>query len=162
MSTRCHVEIFASNRARLPIRLYRHSDGYPSCMVPAIANFCKEFIPNRGYDEEYLAAQLLYSMVKESLADMERCYATSYYRRHPKEVNAARNTERFLGFGICDSRHRHSDVDYIYQIRPSGVKVLQYKITQFGKNNFVTVSTPTETKQILAGNVPTRLVEEFP
>ena len=88
MSTRCQIE-FKSGGVRRTV--YRHSDGYPSAVIPDLLAFLAW--STRGGDVEYEAANFLY-----------------WSKRELDERSAQ------LGFGICANDELHGDVEYYYVV----------------------------------------------
>lgn len=134
MSTRSQIGIFLksdykpeSPKFRESL-LYRHSDGYPgdletnaygvlTCIVP----FLREFMECRGWDSEYLSAQLLFEMIRQSKESSAKWRAT---RSKDKEETEAEKKETarfdremdFLGYGI--SSDFHGDIEFFYALYP--------------------------------------------
>ena len=101
------------------VLIYKHSDGYPSDTLVAVADFLKEFVPARGIeDSEYLMAQLLVALVNRANRDREEFEA-----KFPFPTVSKSSPYRFLGFGICGDRQLHWDIEYLYCITPAGVQV---------------------------------------
>lgn len=164
MSTRCHIIVQDGSQE---IILYRHSDGYPDGkygMVATLAGFLPGFVEARGlHDAEYLAAQLLAFMVKDSAAHCLASHLQYYTRlekaagkldaydvaRRDKLVASAGND--YLGFGICTELH--SDIEYCYIISEEGVEVFE---TPFGaaRGNWKRLSTKKDSAAIMQGKVP--------
>ena len=73
----------------LTIGVYRHSDGYPSAVIPDLLAFLAW--STRGGDVEYETANFLYWSKRE--------------REKPQ-----------LGFGVCNNDELHGDVAYYYVV----------------------------------------------
>jgi hypothetical protein len=58
MATRSLITVKDTN-----IYIYKHWDGYPEHMMPWLEKFHSEFMAKRGWDPEYMLAQLLRSSV---------------------------------------------------------------------------------------------------
>lgn len=85
MSTRCQIE-FRNNGMRRTV--YRHSDGYPSSVIPDLLAFLQWSTRD---DVEYEAANFLY-WSKRNLDEQQ------------------------LGFGICANDELHGDIEYYYVV----------------------------------------------
>lgn len=85
MSTRAMIDIEGLDN----IYFYKHSDGYPGDIVPILQSLIDKFKVDRGWDAEYLMAHICREFT--------------------------RNTEGFLGYGICNKKH--GDISYFYTIR---------------------------------------------
>lgn len=132
MSTRCQIGFYESPESPLEkpeALLYRHSDGYPSAVLPDIMPFLEWWSKGRGIsDLEYCSARLLQ-------------YLCNQYDGHSLEFNSEmrnkmlfghdtskedEDTKRFTGIyghGICNSFH--GDIEYYYAITEQGVVVFE-------------------------------------
>src|SRR5207248_10165528 len=86
MSTRCQIE-FRSGDVRRTV--YRHSDGYPTAVIPDLLAFLAW--SNRHGDMEYESANFLY-----------------WSKRDGSEQ---------VGLGICGNDELHGDIEYYYVVR---------------------------------------------
>ncbi|RYM39436.1 histidine kinase [Meiothermus sp. PNK-Is4] len=79
------------------IKLYKHSDGYPSGVLPVLEPCVEAFLQRRGWDPEYLLAQVVmaFGLTQE---------------RH-------RQTQ-FLGYGLSDEWY--ADIEWVYRVRRDG------------------------------------------
>lgn len=105
MSTRCQVGIYSKVTDKLDnpfALLYRHSDGYPDGAGAVIQEFLPQFLADRGYDVEYLAARLLVALMLS-----------------PKALEESDN----LGYGIFGDKILHWDIEYYYAVYPNWLKV---------------------------------------
>mgnify|MGYP001581968333 CR=1 FL=1 len=80
----------------IPINLYKHSDGYPSEIIPWLLSFRERFMDNRCWDDSYMLAQLVRNSVTIDNAP-------------------------FTGWGLYSSSVDIAS-DYYYQLTPTGVK----------------------------------------
>lgn len=102
MSTRCQIAIVDSSAAGsiYAPRIYKHSDGYPSGVLPTLIPFVEQFTSRRGDDPAYLLAQIV--------------------RAFAKAENGSEYDNGCLGWGIdCDW---HGDLAYIYLVRDGKVE----------------------------------------
>ena len=108
-------------------RVYRHSDGYPEGVIPDL----KEFLAwngGRNSDVEYATANFLYWSKRR----MEEDY---WQGKGGKEMKGGKtmpniDTERkkwsdvgstgcsvlHIGFGVCDPKEFHGDIEYYYRV----------------------------------------------
>lgn len=111
MSTRCQIGFMSeedTNPKKPQILIYRHSDGYPDGIKPAMGEFFPKFLRERGAgDTEYMGAQFLAYMISE-------------HQNWAKSLDTPRSidTWMFLGYGICGDKKFHGDIEYYYSIRP--------------------------------------------
>ena len=121
MSTRSQIGIYKikpstpSVLKEFKALLYRHSDGYPSGVLPDIIPFLRWFKSARGIgDTEYVAARLLqwlcnqYDGVTAGVLVNLRDNVTAGYTGT-------------LGHGIC--KYFHGDIEYYYAVYPNGVDI---------------------------------------
>jgi hypothetical protein len=147
MSTRCQIGIYSDNpeqkyNGKLTVGgektniiidnkkyglknfealLYKHSDGYPSGMLPDIIPFLRFFEKARGIsDTEYVAARLLQWLCNISDKDDLASYK-NYPLSYPHMVNGLLPFTGILSHGIC--KDFHGDIEYFYAIYPSGINV---------------------------------------
>ncbi|MFZ8933227.1 MAG: hypothetical protein ACO2ZP_04945 [Bacteriovoracaceae bacterium] len=97
------------------IYIYKHSDGYPSGVLPILVPFVEYFHKTRGADNgTYLLAQIVREFAvndfKESLSRAEI--------ESPDEVKARERFRKTLGWGI--DLAKHGDIDYLYEIDADG------------------------------------------
>jgi len=111
MSTRSQIKLKNSPDN---IHIYKHSDGYPSGVLPILVPFVREFMASRGYDECYLLAQCMRRFAVEDFK-----YDEMRQKENPDKYNGlARNVYEFLGWGLdCE---RHEDIEYLYEIDEKG------------------------------------------
>lgn len=135
MSTRCHIAVYREEIPEKPTQkdfdsfealLYRHSDGYPSAVLPDVMPFLKWWDKKRGVsDSEYVAARLLQylcNMYDASTEDFESKYA-------PKKPE--KGLTGTLGHGIC--KGFHGDIEYLYAITPKALTVFSTNVKDGGK-----------------------------
>lgn len=116
MSTRCHIEFMRGRR--IDTRLYHHSDGYPSFMLPKIVRFLEHAAclvtksPCRWWDSERLAA----IFIAWSIGDY---YGPSL---NPDEgIKFRKDKGNGSGWGVPVFQPcllRHGDIEYIWRINP--------------------------------------------
>ncbi len=110
MSTRAIIRLQSNE---VPIAIYKHSDGYPSEVIPVLAPFIKRFFKNRGNDPQYLMAQIV------------RAFAVADYKYRLEDSDDPRSEDcnflygqDYTGWGLVD--YDHSDYSYRYEIGASG------------------------------------------
>lgn len=116
MSTRCHIEFMWGRK--IDVRLYHHSDGYPSFMLPKIVRFLEQAAnlvtksPCRWWDGERLAG----IFVAWSIGD--------YYKPSldPDErLTFCEDKGNGSGWGVPVFQpclERHGDIEYLWRINP--------------------------------------------
>jgi hypothetical protein len=121
MATRAHIGFYQQPDQPLDrpsILLYRHSDGYPTGVLPDIVPFLHWFEAKRGLaDSEYAAARLLQHLCNR-------------YDQYSAPVSDSRGTlpkatpfTGTLGYGICPDNRLHGDIAYLYAVRPGQLVV---------------------------------------
>jgi len=126
MSTRCQIGFYDTAEAPMDQHvglIYKHSDGYPSGVLPELAPLLADFMKHRGFDAEYMAAQSLFMLVQNHKAALAQ-----YSHEHD-----------YTGFGVC--RIFHGDLRYFYRVDPSGVKV--YSVTSNNPAEWTLLTTKT-------------------
>jgi hypothetical protein len=147
MSTRCHIIIEDEYNK---VILYRHSDGYPNGehgVLASLVPFIQRFMKHRGWEVEYLAAQLICDQINRAREYSRKLYeeraATDpedgYWQARLAEVD-----DDFLGFGI--SNEIHVDVEYIYHVTKDQIQVQDGE----GKN----LTTAAQAKALMRGKIP--------
>ena len=112
MSTRSQIGFY--KKAETPLDkfealLYRHSDGYPSGVLPDILPFLSWWRKARGIgDSEYCSARLLQYLCNE-------------YDKYSKRFGEELEFTGTLGHGVCKTFQ--GDIEYFYKIYPDKVEV---------------------------------------
>lgn len=118
MSTRCQIVTVDSQGHLYPCKIYKHSDGYPSGVLPILKPFVEAFAAGRGDDPEYFIAQVVRRFMLEDVEHYEKDRADR--QRFGDYGNPRTN---FLGWGV--STYWHGDIEYLYVCSPDGsIKVL--------------------------------------
>ena len=104
MSTRCQTKIEGTD-----LLVYRHCDGYPSSMLKVLLPFIQSFIEARGWDTEYMVAQLVHHLI----SDYEKSNVERIKDHGPS----------YTGYGV--DRAIHGDIEYLYEIRKDGTLFVQ-------------------------------------
>ena len=120
MSTRCQIDFVVKGRFKNGKafeerrRVYRHSDGYPNGEAGVIAELEKFLNWNNGRntDVEYAAANFIYWSKKE----MVEHFAKWKKERGDKYTQEDHDSDAQLGFGVCDPKQFHSDIEYWYEV----------------------------------------------
>lgn len=142
MSTRCQIAVYDDGKALEDYEalLYRHSDGYPSGVLPDIMPFLSWWSKGRGIvDTEYVAARLLQYLCNRHDEQTKEAAKVYEHVKHEYHVDFTGT----LGHGIC--KVFHWDIKYFYAITPQGVGVYEVNI----KGNRV---IPSKFKKI--GSIP--------
>jgi hypothetical protein len=123
MSTRSQIGFYKRKPKQNELKeweslIYRHSDGYPTGVLPDIIPFLKWWKSKRGINDlEYCAARLLQWLCNE-------------YDKHSKEFEkqigktALSNDGDYTGIyghGIC--KGFHGDIEYYYAIYPNSLQI---------------------------------------
>ncbi len=153
MSTRCQIGIYGKEGVtelkNWDALIYRHSDGYPSGVLPDIMPFLAYFDRVRGVDDtEYVSARLL-----QYMANLYDRQAIEWHAqggisglRSPRRDTEIEDTKKYagtLGHGI--SKQFHWDIEFYYAISKDGVRV--YEVIGFDESK-------DEMKSKLIGTVP--------
>lgn len=119
MSTRC--QILFKNKWKCDKRwieysvlIYRHSDGYPSAVIPDLKKFFK-WNAGRNDDIEYTAANFIYWSKRQ----YEELYFEPDEERKKWSDNGSTNCSNLhIGFGICPRRKHelHGDIEWFYEV----------------------------------------------
>lgn len=150
MSTRAQIGFYEKPEDKVEnfeALLYRHSDGYPSGVLPEIMPFLAFFKKARGLnDTEYLSGRLL-----QYLCNLYDGHSIQWAKEskfgNKEEIALTKQFTGTLGNGI--SKSFHWDIEYLYCISPEGVKV--YDVS-FGSDD--------KMKKKLIGTVPVDGYEE--
>ena len=110
MSTRTQILVEGNES----VKIYKHSDGYPSGVLP----FLKELLPSfqlyRGFDDSYLTAHISALFIQEQ----KQSYLKEL-KKAKKEGNKSNieyySIPRFTGHGLDSSFH--SDIEFLYVIK---------------------------------------------
>lgn len=120
MSTRSQIGFYDKKETpnkKFEALIYRHSDGYPSAVLPDIIPFLKWWKTVRGLsDLEYVSARLLQYLCNEYDVrgkELEKQLGTSL----------SKNTDYTgtLGHGIC--KGFHGDIEYFYKVYPNSLQI---------------------------------------
>lgn len=108
MSTRSQIKVKGSE-----IMIYKHSDGYPSEVMPTLKEVMTQFIQERGNEPDYALAQIMRAFARH---DEER--------KGEKLKQAKRNNDDFwidiyskvsmTGWGL--DTVIHGDIEYLYEV----------------------------------------------
>lgn len=136
MSCRCHTVIQDEKGKFHSVRIYRHSDGHPDGkwgVLTALLPLCKDFMLRRGWQPEYLAAQITWlyknllweyyiSQEQEKKAAFE---AGNLDHGQYQSYIASYAQFRYLGVGVesFDRLMFNGDEEYIYVVKPDHVEV---------------------------------------
>jgi hypothetical protein len=134
MSTRCQIGIYRKKETDIKeyeVLLYRHSDGYPSGVLPDIMPFLENFKKTRGIDDtEYAGARLMQYMT--NLCDKNEIeWAEERMKRNGNNtqstINDAKQIKQLKSFGSTTgygiSKEFHGDIEFFYKINPETIQV---------------------------------------
>lgn len=117
MSTRCQIKIKDSDKKNYAdgnIHIYKHSDGYPSDVLPVLVPFVKRFFKERGFDPIYLLCQIVRVFAVRDFQEAQE----KRYKSFKKEGDNFHSRQDYQGWGLdCD---RHGDIRYLYEIDENG------------------------------------------
>lgn len=112
MSTRSQIYVEGTG-----VYIYKHSDGYLEGVLPTLEPFVKFFLKERGWDPDYLAAQIVREFGREELGpEVEE--RAKRLDTDPAKIRAWAST---LGWGLGTSLH--GDEKYIYLVKPNCIEV---------------------------------------
>lgn len=126
MSTRSQTEfiaVFRNEDGEESIdkrTIYRHSDGYPSAMLPDLLTFIR-WNQGRMDDVEYAAANWIFwnkRRMEDALLnpDWKLLKRRTNLKWDDKEVEKDCNNVLKLGFGVCNNYEFHGDIEYLYRV----------------------------------------------
>ncbi len=126
MSTRTQIAFYNKDEAKLRdfnVLLYRHSDGYPSAVLPEIMPFLEWWGKGRGIgDWEYCSARFM-----QYLTNKYDKNTLDYSQAFPMPMKEAEDIQKGftgnLGYGIC--KGFHGDIEFVYAIKPKSVEVYE-------------------------------------
>lgn len=125
MSTRCQIAFVEFQGADIDspqALIYRHSDGYPSGVLPDIMPFLGWWNERRGVNDiEYCSARLLQYLCNKY--DGYRLEMSKEFKHLKDDIEEQKGFTGELGHGIC--KGYHSDIEYLYVIHPQGVDVFE-------------------------------------
>lgn len=103
MSTRGQIKVKGSE-----ILIYKHSDSYPSEVMPTLEKVMKQFIQERGNQPDYALAQIMRAFARRDEERRQELLAeggefASIYENH-----------RMTGWGL--DTVRHGDIEYLYLV----------------------------------------------
>ena len=162
MSTRSHILIEQEKNQLYPIMIYKHSDGYPSGVLPFLQEFTHKFLKVRGHDPEYFLAQLLRHW---SIQDRwyEAIIKTAWGRDDYEEPYEGFNERHkniqseyaFLSWGITPLSDIHGDIEYFYIVKTTGKIEVRVPKKGFWEN-----PTLENTKKMTVAEVKKALTDE--
>lgn len=130
MSTRCQIKLRETENN---IYIYKHSDGYPEGVIPTLKPFVDRFFKNRGYDPDYLLAQIVRQFAAKDYEQGHTARANGDKRGAPRDGETFPYGD-YTGWGLdCI---RHDDIDYLYEIASDGQIYINGKLltnTQYEK-----------------------------
>lgn len=131
MSTRSHIVLFddkpdVCDMNEPSVILYRHSDGYPSGLIPDLVPILKEYLKYRQYNTCHLSARIIQHLCNN---------LDSYWDKHWKDEPKYKDEQyKWISYGISDAYHM--DIEYTYCLFPidNGNDILlQVYGTSFGQ-----------------------------
>lgn len=136
MSTRSQTLVEGNEE----VKVYKHSDGYPSGVLPFLKDLLPSFAKNRGFDPQYLTAWVSQTYMQGSIKQDKE-----YQRRYKKQAKAGDSFAKgmvkdtglsYTGHGV--DAFFHGDIEYLYYIR----KDFSVDILEPG-NGFWDIENPT-------------------
>lgn len=111
MSTRSQIVVKGSD-----VKIYKHSDGYPEGVLPALVPFAHHFLTARGNDEEYMVARcLMWFGVEEDKNRIEWQQEYAAKKDSFSQSMAKRYSKPdVVGYG-CGT-FWHGDIEWLYVI----------------------------------------------
>jgi len=116
MSTRTQI-LVETNEG---VKIYKHSDGYPSGVLYTLKELLPAFQKNRGFDAEYLTAHISAAFINQSQKD--RAYWDRKQAKKDKAEGKPVEKQKkgfdsfsFTGHGL--DPHFHGDIEFLYYIR---------------------------------------------
>jgi hypothetical protein len=101
MSTRAQIKVRGSE-----IMIYKHSDGYPSEVIPTLQKVMKQFLIERGNEPDYALAQIMRAFARrDEKRRVERLKKDDNFSQYYKE-------HRMTGWGL--DTIRHGDIEFLY------------------------------------------------
>lgn len=128
MSTRTQIEFITDysahdNADSLEHRdmrtVYRHSDGYPSAMIPDLLHFIR-WNYGRNTDVEYTAANWIYwnkrNEEEEFLNPDYEVKRRGVVTWDNSDTESDHNSILKIGHGVCNNGDYHGDIEYLYKV----------------------------------------------
>lgn len=116
MSTRAQIKVDGIDN----VYVYKHSDGYPDGehgVLAWLVPYVTKFLNNRGWDDEFLLARIMYEGMKiDEAAQAE--YRSSNNSKLNTRLNAIYD---FTGWGI--GPEIHGDTEYLYVVKEDSIEV---------------------------------------
>lgn len=152
MSTRCRidfVEKWTDNKGKAHEHrrsIYRHSDGYPDGVLPDL----KEFITwNRGRngDLEYMTANFIYWSKRKMEEWLSR---ENNFKWDSEETQSDGNSWMKIGFGVCDPKCWHGDLEYYYEVslEKGGITIKCFEMTLANGRERPNSKKPIKTEKV--------------
>jgi hypothetical protein len=127
MSTRCQILFVREGEYktqdgkkktwREEAQIYRHSDGYPSAVIPDLYEFY-QWNTGRNDDVSYLAANFIFYMKRKG----EEKYDISGAYGKPHDYKSVDGNDIVqLGYGVEKTNHKlHGDEEWLYRVTITG------------------------------------------
>ena len=129
MSTRCQLVVQGNEK----VKIYQHSDGYPSGILPVLKEFLPKFKAGRGFDAKYLTAHLSAALIFADQVSRVKYNLECIAKGEKPLFNE--DYVGFLGHGLDGDWH--VDIEYAYNITPDfGVEVYRVVRVSKAKNFF--------------------------
>ena len=112
MSTRSHIE-FVWEEEKITHLIYRHSDGYPTGLIPDLLAFLK-WNSGRNSDVEYTIANYFFFEKVTTIQMLNEC---SHKTDNPDTLeNMLDASTAQLGYGLCEPKGIHGDCEWFYRV----------------------------------------------
>lgn len=130
MSTRCQIVIMKDDEEKdlnnNQAIIYRHSDGYPKGVIPAVLPFLKHWSKSRGMnDTEYLSARLLQYLTNQHDGFNLLWHVEAPMKDSETETEKLKKFGGTLSYGISTG-FTHGDIEYVYAIYST--KVVAFEV----------------------------------
>lgn len=131
---RAYTSTIAKVEGAHPFCVYKHSDGYPTGVLPVLVPFAENFGKHRGHDPEYCIAQIIRAF---AIAEFEHAMAwdakekemvvdpSGYSLEYKKGITHAEGEKlRVTGWGVDSGIH--GDIEYLYVVNSATGTVETY------------------------------------
>lgn len=103
MSTRSQIKVKGSE-----VMIYKHSDGYPSEVMPTLTEVMTQFIRERGNEPDYALAQIVRAFARRDEERRKEIAASDSNFAHMYQEHS------MTGWGL--DTVRHGDIEYLYLV----------------------------------------------
>jgi hypothetical protein len=149
MSTRCQI-LFKFEDGQ--VLTYRHSDGYPTGVLPDLVEFLK-WNEGRNNQSDYVVPNYFYWSKKHSEEYMDYDYKTGKIKRKKTPIHKRKmggNEAVLIGYGLDYHGQFHGDIEYFYTVEffdianETTFKIRAYKPVYDPKNHDLVYEYPEQ------------------